>query len=132
MGENTERSLVKVGTMSLAKRMDPLEEYVAPAADIVETSNAFMVKLDVPGIPKESISVNVLPDRLQVKGLAQKLHRENANVLLSEIPNMNYYREFNLGNGIDPERIEAYHQDGVLSIILPKNASMIAREIPIK
>lgn len=132
MAPNGEHSMVKVGTTSLAKRMDPLEEYVTPGADIFETSNVFIVKIDVPGVPKDSISVNVLPGRLQVKGRAQKLHRENANVLLSEMQNMSYYREFNLGNGVDTERIEAYHQDGVLTLFLYKNESMIAREIPIK
>jgi len=132
MAQNGERSLVKVGTTSLTKRMDPLEEYVTPAADIFETSKSFIVKIDVPGIPKDSISVNVFPSRLQIKGLTHKLHRENANVLLSEMQNISYYREFNLGTGVDTERIEAYHQDGVLTIFLHKNESMIAREIPIK
>jgi HSP20 family protein len=132
MIHNGERSLVKVGTTSLAKRMDPLEEYITPAADIFETSKSFIVKIDVPGVPKESISVNVLPGKLQVKGLMHRLHRENANVLLSEMQNMSYYREFNLGGGVDTERIEAYHEDGVLTIFLHKNESMIAREIPIK
>ena len=132
MAQNGERSLVKVGTTSLTKRMDPLEEYVTPVADIFETSKSFIVKIDVPGIPKDSISINVFPSRLQIKGLTHKLHRENANVLLSEMQNISYYREFNLGTGVDTERIEAYHQDGVLTIFLHKNESMIAREIPIK
>jgi HSP20 family protein len=132
MTKNGEVALIRRGSTALAKPMEPLEDFVLPAADIYETSEAFVLNIDMPGVKKESISIHVEPHKLQVKGILNQLHGDNVNIVYGEMRKASYYREFNIGNGIDTDTIEAMYQDGVLTMILHKNESMKAREIPIR
>ncbi len=132
MTKNGEVALVRKGNDALARRMEPLEDFVTPAADIFETPDAFVLKVDMPGVQKESISVQVEPGELQIKGIIDQLYKEPANLVYSEIRKASFYRKFNVGNGIDADKIHATFDNGVLTITLQKNESIKVREIPIK
>ncbi len=132
MTKNGEVALVRKASDALARRMEPLEDFVTPAADIFETPDAFVLKVDMPGVQKESISVQIEPGELQIKGLIDQLYKEPANLVYSEIRKASFYRRFNVGNGIDADKIHASFDDGVLTVILQKNESIKVREIPIK
>lgn len=132
MTKNSEVALVRKGNDALARKMEPLEDFVTPAADIFETSEAFVLKIDMPGVKKESVSVQVEPGQLQVKGLISQLYKESSNLVFSEIQKASFYRRFNIGSGIDTENVHASFEDGVLTVLLQKNESTRLREIPIK
>ena len=132
MTKNGEVALVRKGNEALARRMEPLEDFVTPAADIYETPDAFVVKVDMPGVQKASISVQIEPGELQIKGLINQLYKEPLNLVYSEIRKASFYRKFNVGNGIDADKIHASFDDGVLTVILQKNESIKVREILIK
>ncbi|HEY6952111.1 MAG TPA: Hsp20/alpha crystallin family protein [Bacteroidota bacterium] len=132
MTKNGEVALVRKGNDSLARRMEPLEDYVMPVADIYETADAYVVRVDMPGVSKESISISLEPGQLQIRGLIGQFHNEGSNVLYSEIAKANFYRKFNVGNGIDADAIRASVENGVLTVTLPKNDLTRVREIPIK
>jgi len=132
MAKNGEVALVRRGNNALARRMEPLEDFVTPAADIYETAEAFVLSIDMPGVQKESISVQVEPGQLQVKGLIGQLYKETTNLVYSEIRKASFYRKFNIGSGIDSENIRANFENGVLSVALQKHESTKVREIPIK
>jgi HSP20 family protein len=117
---------------ALAKRPEPLEMPVAPVADIYETADAFVIKLDLPGAVKGSISVRVEPGVLSVKGKVTAHHGERSDLLFNEILRKSYFRSFNLGEGVDRNNIQAMFLDGVLEITIPKTDAMKAREIEIK
>jgi HSP20 family protein len=112
--------------------MDPLEEFVMPLVDIYETGKSFVLKVDLPGVQKESINILAEPGALQIKGTIAHVSDENVKVLYSEIRRINFFRKFNIGNGINADGIVANFDDGVLTLELPKNESMRVREIPIK
>jgi HSP20 family protein len=112
--------------------MDPLEEFVMPLVDIYETGESFVLKVDLPGVMKESINILAEPGALQIKGTINQVQSENVTVIYSEIRKISFFRKFNIGNGINADTIEAQFDDGVLTVVLPKNESMRAREIPIK
>jgi HSP20 family protein len=132
MAKNGQVALVRRGSDALARRMEPLEDFVIPAVDIYETSDTFVLKVDLPGVPKESIDVHIEPGILQIKGYVTEEYKQNVNLLYSEIRRASYFRKFNIGKGIDADSIDARYDDGVLTVMLPKNESMRAREIPIK
>ncbi len=132
MTKNGEVALVRKGSDALARRMEPLEDFVTPAADIYETPDAFVLKVDMPGVQKDSISVLIEPGELQIKGLIDQLYKESSNLVYSEIRKASFYRRFNVGNGIDADRIHADFDNGVLTITLQKNDSIKVREIPVK
>ncbi len=132
MTKNGEVALVRRGNDALARRMDPLDEFVTPAADIFETSVAFVLKVDMPGVEKDSISVQVEPGQLQVKGLIAQLYKESGNLVYSEMRKASFFRKFNIGSGIDLDAISANFENGVLTLTLPKDEALRVREIPIK
>jgi HSP20 family protein len=107
------------------------ERTVEPVADIYETADAFVVKLDMPGSSKEEIKLSIEPNRLVVRGTVGVQHGEGANVFFSEIGRKNYIREFNLSNGVNHDAIDAQYENGVLTITLPKTEHVKAREITI-
>jgi HSP20 family protein len=132
MTKNGEVALVRRGNDALARKMEPLEDFVTPAADIYETPDTFVLKIDMPGVQKDSISVQIEPGELRIKGLIDQLYREPANLVYSEIRKASFYRKFNVGSGIDVDKIHANFDDGVLTVTLQKNESIKVREIPIK
>jgi len=119
-------------TTALARRPEPLATLVTPVADIYETADNFTIKLDMPGVPKESVSVTAEPGRLAAKGEVVDQHPEGGTLLFSEIGRKSYVREFNLGEGVDHNNIQAEMVDGVLVITVPKSNAMKAREIIIR
>jgi HSP20 family protein len=132
MTKNGQVALVRRSQDALAKRMGPLEEFIMPLVDIYETGESFVLKVDLPGVQKESINILAEPGSLQIKGTITHVSDEYVKVLYSEIRKINFFRKFNIGNGINADTIEANFDDGVLTVVLPKNESMRVREIPIK
>jgi len=119
-------------TDALAIRPEPLATLVTPVADIYENADNFTIRLDMPGVPKESVSVTAEPGRLAATGEAVAQPLEGGTLLFSEIGRKRYAREFNLGEGIDHNNIQAQLEDGVLVITLPKSDTMKMREIIIR
>lgn len=132
MDTNNNGSLIRRPGTALAKRSEPLEPPVIPVADIYETSDAFVIRLDMPGAVKESISVVIAAGTLSVQGKAELPHLKNAELVFSEIGIRNYARRFNLGDGLERGAIEALFENGVLEITIPKAESSKARVIQIK
>jgi len=107
------------------------ERTVEPVADIYETADSFVVKLDMPGSSKEGISLNVEPGRMEIRGTVALQPRENKIFVFDEIGHKNYYREFNLGKGVDIDAAAANYEDGVLTVTLPKSEAVKPRTINI-
>lgn len=132
MGNNHHVALVRVGPQSLMKRPEGPAKIVMPVADVFETAEHFVVKLDLPGAEKEKIDVTIQPGRLTVKGDVGSVHNDEATLLLREIGVKTYYREFNLGEGIHYQSARAEFADAVLTIILPKTDEARAKTITIR
>ncbi len=130
MQKNESKEVVKIGNRSLATR--PAVRFISPSVDIYEDKEAFHVVVEMPGVTKDSLSLNVESHRLIVKGMVVTEPADNGNPILQEIPDRNYYRVFNLSDGIDTKNIEAILEDGVLTITLRKNEKLQPREIRVK
>jgi len=132
MDTNNHNELGRSQTSALARRPEPLATFVTPVADIYETADNFTIKLDMPGVPKESVQVTAEPGRLAAKGEVVGRHPEGGTLLFSEIGRKSYVREFHLGEGVDHNNIQAGLEDGVLVITVPKTDAMKSREIIIR
>lgn len=103
-----------------------------PAADIVQTPDAFIVALEMPGATKESINVCVEGNTIIVKSALEPMHGNSASLLFNEINKAGYYRAFTIGEGIDRNNVDAHYEDGILTLKLQKGEQMKPKEIPIK
>lgn len=97
----------------------PVKRY-RPATDIIETENELMVYMDVPGVARENVNVKLEKNVLVVEGLIQPEGYENMKPLYTEYNIGNFFRQFELSNEIDQEKIEAKIDEGVLTLVLPK------------
>ena len=97
----------------------------APQAvhDVEETESGFLLSLDLPGVPREKLGVEVKEGLLYVT--AERPAREPAGRGKIE-------RVFSLPKGVDTDRIEARYRDGVLQIALPKPEAAKPKAIEVK
>lgn len=104
-----------------------------PNVDIVETDNEYLVMADMPGVVADAVDIRYEQGVLTIYGRAEpRQDEEKTNYLLYEYGVGDYYRSFRLGEGIDPDRIEANLRDGVLELRLPKSESSKPKKIAVK
>jgi HSP20 family protein len=99
-----------------------------PAADIYETKSGFAIAIDLPGITRDAVEIDVDDNRLIVKGtrsLEESKHR-------NERPRGKFLRTFTIPGTVDQGGIGAEYKDGVLQIRLPKRQEQKAQKITIK
>jgi HSP20 family protein len=107
------------------------DKIVTPCADIFETPEAYVVCLDMPGSPKETISLTMEKGILQVEAAVEPHHEETANVLYRELRTTSYHRAFTLGEGVDQSSVDAVFENGVLTVKLLKTPETKPKQITI-
>jgi HSP20 family protein len=113
--------------------LEPMVAAWTPVFDMTEVEREYLVKVEVPGIPKENLDINLTGDLLTITG-----HRELAQegkgetYLWKERETGKFIRTIRLPAPVMETKIEANFQDGVLTIHLPKMAPTPANKILIK
>lgn len=120
------------GAQVPAPRPQALPVVATPVADIIETENEFAIRLDLPGASRESIRVAVERGMLTVTADLREAVAGSGHAIHREILWNRYERRFNLGKGVDEERITAEAHHGVLTVHVPKSKAFRAREIPVR
>lgn len=104
--------------------------YLTPAVDIYETKNGLNVVADMPGVKKEDLKVHVDEGILTIEGVTTLTHRKNP--LTEEYALFNYFRQFQLTDEVDHEKITAELKNGVLNVQLPKAEKAKPKRIKVK
>lgn len=94
--------------------------YYVPYADIYETEQALTLVMEMPGVEKKDISVDLENNILRVDGRIDFTKYEGMEPVYTEYNIGHYTRSFTLSNKIDQEHISAQLDDGVLILTLPK------------
>jgi HSP20 family protein len=89
-------------------------------ADVRENANAYIVQLDVPGVAKEDIAVDVEEKAVRVEATFKRETAEGEKAVLAERTAGSLSRAFRLPVAIDAEQASARHEHGVLTLTLPK------------
>ncbi len=104
-----------------------------PRTDLVEKDDAFHLRLDVPGMSKDDISINVQNGTLTVSGeRSSERTEEGEEYVRVERAFGNFHRTFHLPDAVDEDNIEAAYEDGVLTINVPKTEESTPRQIEIQ
>lgn len=103
-----------------------------PEVDIFETEQEITLLADMPGVAPEDVNIDLRDGVLSLSGEARStLEAQEGSVVLVEFETGKYYRQFNLSEVIDQNRIEARMEDGVLRLILAKADKAVPRQIPV-
>ena len=102
-----------------------------PVADVYERPNEYVVALDLPGIDRAALEINLENDRLSIKG-NRSFENGDQSQHRPERPQGKFNRTFAVPAAVDPAQIEAEYKDGVLYVRLPKHREQKAPAVKIK
>jgi len=105
--------------------------YFLPPTDIYETDTALIVVMEIPGVERKDIDVNLDNDALRVEGRIDFTKYEGLEPLYTEYNIGHFARGFTLSRKIDQQQIGAQMENGVLTLTLPKAKEAQARRIAI-
>lgn len=117
---------------AVTKSRSIYERRVVPPADIIDGINEYTVRVDMPGVNKDTIALKIDGDTLRVRGSAGDYHRQSPKMVINEISPTVYERDFHLGKDINRSNISGEYESGILTITLPKSEQAKPREIKIK
>lgn len=100
----------------------PQQDKYLPDCDIKETKDAYVLSVEVPGIPKESLNISVNEGMLTISGEKKETKEENIeNYHASERVYGSFQRSFTLPDNTDTDKIKAECRDGLLTVSIPKS-----------
>jgi HSP20 family molecular chaperone IbpA len=102
----------------------------APLVDIFENDDEILLHVDMPGVDKKDVAVNIDNGQLVLSGLRKFETKGSAQ--WEEFGDVEFERAFSVPQTIDTEKVAAELKDGVLFLHLPKSEAAKPRQIEIK
>jgi len=114
------------------RRIPTVEMGWAPAIEVFEKEDKFVVKAELPGMKEEDIDISVVGDTLTVKG-ERKAESEvkEEDYYCCERSYGNFSRSIAVPSNVDAKKIEANYEDGVLEVSLPKAPEVKPKKIAV-
>jgi len=104
---------------------------ITPPVDVFEDENGITLKADLPGVPKENLSVHVEGEQLTIEGHVTLGESTKLDSVYAEIRVAHYRRTFALSRDLDTAKIDAKMKNGVLTLYVPKAEQARPRRIPV-
>ena len=107
--------------------------YYVPDVDICEDQNALLLWADMPGVPPDQLTVELVDDTLTIEGNVALTEYDGLTPVYTEYNVGDYVRRFTLpdGNRYDRDGITARLVNGALEVRLPKSEKAKPRKIQI-
>jgi HSP20 family protein len=114
------------------RRIPVMEMGWAPALEVFEKKDKFVVKAELPGMKEEDIDVSVVGDTLTIRG-ERKAESEvkEEDYYLCEHSYGSFSRSIALPSSVDAKKIEASYEEGVLEVSLPKAPEVKAKKVTV-
>lgn len=106
--------------------------HLAIPVDLWETTDAFHLRADVPGVTAEQLDLNATSDSISIAGEVKgQADVSEGGWLKQERRTGRFQRAFTLPIAIDPTKVEATFDNGVLHLALPKAENVKPRAIKV-
>jgi HSP20 family molecular chaperone IbpA len=106
-------------------------EPMVPPTDIYETEAGLVLLIDLPGVARDGVDVNLEQRVLTIRAQAQPDAPSDFSLAHGEFRLGEYERSFTVSEAIDRDRIIAALKHGVLKVVLPKAQPASARKISV-
>jgi HSP20 family protein len=126
-GRPTSRRLLTSGESGEVVPAESREPFI----DVIESDTEIIAKVEMPGLEKQDININVTEDRLEIS--AETKHeekKEEKGYIYRERRSGSYYRAISLPSPVDPDKSKATYKNGVLEVKMPKTE--VKKKIPLK
>lgn len=101
-----------------------------PLADVEETDDAYVVEIELPGVKRDDVDIEVSDRRVTVHG--ERKEKQRVGILRRRERTVGrFHYEVNLPGKVDDEHVDAHLDEGVLTVRLPKPESERPRRIQI-
>jgi HSP20 family protein len=106
------------------------EQFVTPVASVVEDGDAYLLKVEMPGVNKEGLEISVENNELTITG-RRDLAQIEGTLIHRESRTEDFRRFFELDPSIDTSKISARIDQGFLTLTLPKAEQVKPRKIAV-
>lgn len=102
-----------------------------PPVDVIEDSGGITLYADLPGVPKEQLTLQVDADTLTIAGNIVLPLIEGLESTHAEVASPRHHRSFTLSRELDTDRVGADFNHGVLRVRIPKKEHALPRKITV-
>jgi len=101
--------------------MTALTQRRIPPMDVADMGNRYEMRLEMPGIPKDDINIEVTSNSIEISAQHEENKEEkDKNWLRRERSSTSFYRSLKLPEELKTDNVDAEFRDGVLTLSLPK------------
>ena len=105
----------------------------APSIDISETDKQYLIDVEVPGMDKKDIELNVENNTLTISGERKFENKEEGKQFHRvESSYGSFSRSFSLPDNVNSESVQATYNNGILHITVDKSEQKMKKQIKIK
>ena len=119
-------------TNNVSKNDNSRRDAVLPPVDVIEDATGITLYADLPGVSKEQLNLRVEADTLTIEGEVVLNAPEGLQASHAEVNVPRYRRVFSLSKELDPEKIVAEMNHGVLKLRIPKAEHAQPRKVQIR
>jgi len=132
MGRRFEDIFGRSSWPTVWRRIPTMEMGWAPAIEVFEKEDKFVVKAELPGMKEEDIDISVVGDTLTIRG-ERKAESEvkEEDYYCCERSYGSFSRSIAVPSNVDAKKIEASYDDGVLEVNLPKAPEVKPKKISV-
>jgi len=123
-------TLVRENRSSASNGERAAEQFIAPAATVLENADGYTLEVEMPGVSKETLEMWVENNELTIVG-RRSIPTVEGTLLHRESRSENFRRTFELDPSINAEKISAKIEQGVASLTLPKAEQVKPRKITV-
>ncbi|HEX7518188.1 MAG TPA: Hsp20/alpha crystallin family protein [Chthoniobacterales bacterium] len=106
------------------------EQFIAPAATVLENTDGYMLEVEMPGVSKENLEMWVENNELTILG-RRSMPSVEGTLIHRESRSENFRRSFEIDPSIDAGKISAKIEQGVVTLTLPKAEQVKPRKIAV-
>jgi HSP20 family molecular chaperone IbpA len=107
------------------------EAALMPPVDVIEDAGGITLYADLPGVPKDKLSLQVEAGTLTIEGELSLAMPEGMESTHAEVSLPRYRRVFSLSKELDAGQVAAEFKQGVLKLRIPKAAHAQARRVEV-
>ncbi len=99
------------------------KDFRQPLADVIDKKDEIVAKIEMPGIDKKDIEINLTEDGIEIKAEKKEEYKEEDKKTgrhRFERSYAGFYRYFGLPKGVDIDKVEATCRNGILELRIPK------------
>jgi HSP20 family protein len=123
-------TLVRENRSSTSDGERAQEQFICPAATVLENADGYTLEVEMPGVNKETLEMWVENNELTIVG-RRSIPTVEGTLVHRESRSENFRRSFELDPSIDADKISAKIEQGVVSLTLPKAEQVKPRKITV-